>query len=85
MCSNYKRTKGYADYRVEFTETRIPLRFPEPHAAPNMEPQLEIRPTDQAPIFRRRDDGLEMVNGWHRHPLLWPIWNSGVVCSTRAS
>ena len=76
MCSNYKRTKGYADYRGEFTETRIPLRFPEPHAAPNMEPQLEIRPTDQAPIFRRRDDGLEMVSArwwlvawWHKGAL----------------
>lgn len=58
MCSNYQRTKAFRGYVEEFTETRIPLHFPELHAAPNMEPQNEIRPTVQAPIFRRRDDGV---------------------------
>jgi len=44
-----------------FSHTAFPLIFPEPHQAPNLMPQDEIRPTDPAPVFRRREHGLEMV------------------------
>ena len=76
MCGRYRRTKGYRYYMEELNDIRLPLRFPEPHAAPNMEPQLDLRPTEQAPIFRRRDDGVEMVNArW------WfvPWWHKGAL------
>jgi len=76
MCSNYQRTKAYRSYVEEFTHIRLPLRFPEAHAAPNLEPQPETRPTDAAPIFRRRDDGVEMVSArW------WfvPWWHKGTL------
>ena len=61
MCSNYQRRKTYREYFEEFSHTAIPLVFPDLHAAPNLEPQPEIRPTDQAPIFRLGAGGLEMV------------------------
>jgi hypothetical protein len=69
MCSDYQRTKASRAYLEEFSALRLPLRFPEPHAAPNMQPQPEVRPTDQAPIFRVRGDGVEMVSArW------WQAW-----------
>ncbi len=61
MCSHYQRMKAWRGYVEEFSETRLPLRFPEPQAAPNLEPQASIRPTDPAPVFRLREDGVEMV------------------------
>lgn len=51
MCGCYERGKGYRTYADEFSVIRLPLRFPEPHAAPNLEPQLDLRPTQQAPII----------------------------------
>ena len=60
----------------EFSHIRLPLVFPEAHAAPNLEPQPEIRPTDPAPIFRARDGGVEMVSArWW----LVPWWHKGTV------
>jgi len=76
MCSNYQRTKAYRSYVEEFTHIRLPLRFPEPHAAPNLEPQPEVRPTVTAPVFRRREDGVEMVSAkWW----LVPWWHKGAL------
>ena len=76
MCGRYKREKSYRTYVEELSETRIPLRFPEPHAAPNMEPQPDLRPTQQAPIFRACEGGVEMVDArW------WfvPWWHKGTL------
>ncbi len=76
MCSNYQRQKAYRAYVDEFSETRLPLRFPEPHDAPNLEPLAEVRPTDRSPIFRRRDDEVEMVQArWW----LVPWWHEGAL------
>ena len=61
MCTDYRRSKGYWQYRGEFSETRVPLVLPEPHAAPNLEPQSEVRPTNQAVIFRRHGEGVELA------------------------
>ena len=76
MCGRYERTKGYRAYVEEFSAAKLPVRFPEPQAAPNLEPQPDLRPTQQAPIMRRRDDGVEMVSArwwfvpfWHRGTL----------------
>ena len=61
MCTDYRRTRTYAQYVEIFRHTAFPLIFPEAHQAPNLMPQDEIRPTDPAPVFRRREHGLEMV------------------------
>src|SRR3546814_8467189 len=36
MCSNYRRAKGYAAMRDEFTHIRLPVRFEPGAAAPNL-------------------------------------------------
>ena len=74
MCNEYLRRKGFQSYASEFSQLRLPIRFPPPHLAPNLEPQDRVRPTDQAPIFRTRDDGVElaMARWW-----LVPWWHKG--------
>lgn len=76
MCTDYRRTKGYAQLVDEFSHIRLPVVFPPPHAAPNLEPQYEIRPTVPAVVFRRRDEGVELarlrwglIPFFHRGPL----------------
>jgi putative SOS response-associated peptidase YedK len=61
MCSNYRRAKSYAQMRDEFSHIRLPVRFPDGTAAPNLAPQDEILPTDQAVVFRVLDNGVELV------------------------
>ena len=41
--------KAYGDCARGFSQLKLPLRFPPPQAAPNLEPQERVRPTDQAP------------------------------------
>jgi putative SOS response-associated peptidase YedK len=50
---------SYDDYLRAFSEIRVPLRWPT--AAPNLEPRDDIWPTETAPVIRRREDGLELV------------------------
>lgn len=76
MCNQYLRRRGYQDYAQEFSQIKLPLVFPPPHLAPNLEPQDFVKPTDQAPIFRPRDGGVElamarwwMVPWWHKGAL----------------
>ena len=59
MCNDYGNRIPYSAYVEAFSEIRIPLRFPV--AAPNLEPRDDIWPTEQAPVIRRRDDGVELV------------------------
>ena len=61
MCTDYRRTKGYAAMRDEFSDIRLPIRVPASDAAPNLEPQDEIRPTNRAIVFRAHNDGVELV------------------------
>jgi putative SOS response-associated peptidase YedK len=76
MCTEYECKKGYRDYVEQFSQTRLPLIFPEAHAAPNLEPQDRVRLTNTAPIFRRRDNGVElaMLRWW-----LLPYWYRGTL------
>ncbi len=76
MCNEYLRAKAYGDYANGFAQLKLPLRFPPPHAAPNLEPQERVRPTDPAPIFRRYEDGVElaMARWW-----LVPWWHKGTL------
>ena len=75
MCNFYRRIKGYYAYLEDFSHTRLPLVFPE--AAPNLEPQPFIRPTNVAPIVRPVDPadpgaGMAMVScRWDLVPFFW--------------
>ena len=62
MCNLYGNKVSFRQLVDEFSQIRLPIVFPEPHAAPNLEPRDEIRPTDPAPIVRARDDGVELVS-----------------------
>ncbi|MGE0627582.1 MAG: SOS response-associated peptidase [Hyphomicrobiaceae bacterium] len=59
MCNDYGNRIPYSAYVEAFSEIRIPLKFPT--AAPNLEPRDDIWPTENAPLIRRRDDGVELV------------------------
>jgi putative SOS response-associated peptidase YedK len=55
VCNDYGNYVDYADYLAAFSQTRIPVKWPD--AAPNLEPRDDIWPTDRAPVIRRLEDG----------------------------
>ena len=59
MCNDFGNRVPYAEYVRAFSQTPTPLKWPA--AAPNLEPRDDIWPTDPAPIIRRREDGVELV------------------------
>jgi len=59
MCNDYGNHIPYDDYLRVFSQIRSPWRGPA--AAPNLEPRDDIWPTEAAPVIRRRDDGVELV------------------------
>jgi len=59
MCNDFGNYVSYAAYLEAFSQLRVPVVFST--AAPNLEPRDDIRPTETAPIFRRRDKGVELV------------------------
>ena len=59
MCNDFGNHIPYDAYLRAFSETRIPLTWPE--APPNLEPREDIWPTDPAPVIRRREDGVELA------------------------
>jgi putative SOS response-associated peptidase YedK len=59
MCNDYGNNIPYSAYLEAFSETRIPVRFPD--AAPNLEPRADIWPTETAPVIRQVEDGLEFA------------------------
>jgi len=61
MCSNYRQTKPITDVYAEFAQIDLPVLFPSPHQAPNIEPCLETRPTDLGVVFRSHGEGVELV------------------------
>jgi putative SOS response-associated peptidase YedK len=61
MCNSYAATQGYREYVEAFSQIRLPLLSPAPHAAPNLEPRDPIRPTELAPIIRPFEDGVELI------------------------
>ena len=72
MCNRYRRKQSFADYREEFSQTKLPLVFPPANAAPNFLGPEEVAPTDPAPIFRLAGDGLEMALArWWLVPAYW--------------
>jgi putative SOS response-associated peptidase YedK len=59
VCNDFGNRIPYDDYLRTFSEIRLPLRWPP--AAPNLEPRDDIWPTEPAPVIRRRQDGVELV------------------------
>jgi putative SOS response-associated peptidase YedK len=59
VCNDFGNRIPYDDYLRAFSEIRVPLRWPK--AAPNLEPRDDIWPTEPAPVIRRREDGVELM------------------------
>jgi hypothetical protein len=47
MCNDYGNYVDYADYLAAFSQTCIPVKWPD--AIPNLQPRDDIWPTDKAP------------------------------------
>ncbi len=61
MCNLYSEKVSYRQFVEEFSQLRLPLVFPGPQSAPNLEPHEKVRPTDPARVIRPREDGIELV------------------------
>ena len=59
MCNDFGNRIPYDEYLRAFSQIRAPIKFPT--AAPNLEPRDDIWPTDPAPVIRRREDSVELV------------------------
>jgi putative SOS response-associated peptidase YedK len=59
VCNDYANNIPYSAYLEAFSETGIPVRFP--NAAPNLQPRDDIWPTDKAPVIRQVEDGFEFA------------------------
>ncbi|HZG10357.1 MAG TPA: SOS response-associated peptidase [Allosphingosinicella sp.] len=59
MCNDYRSRVELGTIGQEFSELRIPLRFPE--GLLNLEPRDDIRITDRAPIVRWAGEAAELV------------------------
>ncbi len=59
MCNEVRRTVALGQIREDFSQIRIPLRFPE--GAPNLAPLESIRITDPTAIVRAAPEGAELV------------------------
>ena len=60
MCNDFGNNVPYSAYLEAFRQLRAPIVFPT--VAPNLEPREDIWPTETAPVFRRREEGVEMVH-----------------------
>jgi putative SOS response-associated peptidase YedK len=61
MCNLYSEKVSYRQLFDEFSQLRLPLVFPPPEEAPNLEPLEAVRPTDVAPVIRPRGEGVELA------------------------
>lgn len=61
MCNDYGNRVGYRELVDAFSEIRLPVVFPRPEAAPNLEPRDEIWPTDPAPVIRPAEGGVALA------------------------
>src|SRR5712675_2405191 len=59
VCNDFGNNVSYSAYLEAFSEIRVPIVFPT--AAPNLEPRDDIWPTEPAPVFRRREHGVELA------------------------
>ena len=59
MCNEIRRNIALGNVRDDFSQLRIPLRFPE--GLPNLAPLDSVRITDANAIVRMVDEGAELV------------------------
>jgi putative SOS response-associated peptidase YedK len=59
VCNDFGNNVPYSAYLEAFSQIRAPVVFP--IAAPNLEPRDDIWPTEAAPVFRRQERGVELV------------------------
>jgi putative SOS response-associated peptidase YedK len=59
VCNEFGNNVPYSEYLAAFSQIRAPVVFPT--AAPNLEPRDDIWPTETAPVFRRPEEGVELV------------------------
>ena len=59
MCNDYGNIIPYTAYIEAFSQTQIPVGFPQ--TAPNLEPREDIWPTETAPIIRQTADGIQFA------------------------
>src|SRR5215472_3093415 len=59
VCNDFGNNIPYSAYLEAFGRIGAPVVFPT--AAPNLEPRDDIWPTEPAPVFRRRGEGVEIV------------------------
>jgi hypothetical protein len=59
VCNDFGNNVPYSAYLEAFSQIRAPVVFPT--AAPNLEPRDDIWSTETAPVFRRRDHGVEVA------------------------
>ena len=76
MCGRYQDATEWRGLVEEFDQRQIPIVFPAASAAPNLPVNLDVRPTQDATIFRTREDGVELARArwwlvprFHRGPL----------------
>ncbi len=62
MCNLYGNKVSYRQFVEAFSELKLPLVFPAPEAAPNLEPREEIRPTEPAPVVRAGEGGVVLAS-----------------------
>jgi putative SOS response-associated peptidase YedK len=79
MCADYRIRLGADRISQSFSETQIPLRFPE--GIPNLEPRDDVRITDPGPIVRLGPGGEPelVVRRWS-----WPAPNGKPVYNFRS-
>jgi putative SOS response-associated peptidase YedK len=78
MCNDFRSRVELGTIGQDFSQLRIPLRFPE--GLPNLEPRDDIRITDRAPIVRWEGDSAELVQRrWS-----WPGPNGKPVYNLRS-
>jgi putative SOS response-associated peptidase YedK len=70
MCNRYRQSLAWRELHEDFSQLKIPLRFPE--AAPNIEPRLDVRPTNIAPIVRAID-AADPTAGVGLYNLRWDL------------
>jgi putative SOS response-associated peptidase YedK len=75
VCNDYRNRRSARRVVDEFSQIKIPLRFPK--GIPNIEPRDDIRITDRAPIILPDGDGarLEVMRWSWPSPKGAPVFN----------
>jgi hypothetical protein len=59
VCNDFGNHVAYAEYAEALRHRGMPIVAP--IAAPNLEPKEDIWPSEVATIFRRHEEGVELV------------------------